>query len=181
MSGEGDGVDDDLATFADVGTADEFDALSSYLWDWASLFGSDGGGGDGKDRDRGGTSWQRMGLSTPVEVYQSAAGQGQSEGIARSSGVRIIFRPTKSGDAYRNKEEDSDDDWGGDVESDKEQEPKKEGGVEVTTELLADGTSVRVRAYRCEVEEGTLIKEMSEGVILKELKKAIDVWRRGER
>ena len=53
----------------------------------------------------------------------------------------------------------------------------KQGGVEVLVDKV-DGDLLQVRAQRCEIEEGTMIKEMSEATILKELQKAMDVWKK---
>lgn len=44
-------------------------------------------------------------------------------------------------------------------------------------EKLADN-EVRVRAVRCNCDEDTIIKEMSEEIILSKLKEAIDVWKK---
>ena len=53
----------------------------------------------------------------------------------------------------------------------------KEGGVQVRVERLSGG-DLRVIASRCEVEEGTMTKEMSEGVIIDSLRKAVTAWRK---
>ena len=52
-----------------------------------------------------------------------------------------------------------------------------EGGVQVRVERLSGG-DLRVIASRCEVEEGTMTKEMSEGVIIDSLRKAVTAWRK---
>ena len=44
-------------------------------------------------------------------------------------------------------------------------------------EKLISGT-IQVRAKRCDFDEDTMLKEMSEETIIKELSKAIDVWKR---
>ena len=59
----------------------------------------------------------------------------------------------------------------------KKKKKKLEGGVEILVEKLVSGT-VQVRARRCDFDEDTMIKEMSEETIVKELRKAVDVWKR---
>jgi len=69
----------------------------------------------------------------------------------------------------------------------KKKEEKKQGGVEiqVVVKKLASASAsassyslLQVRAKRCEVDEDTMIKEMSEEVIIQELTKAIGVWKK---
>jgi hypothetical protein len=52
-----------------------------------------------------------------------------------------------------------------------------EGGIVLSVERL-DTNEVRVRARRCNIDEDTVIKEMSEEAILNQLKKALDVWKK---
>mmetsp|Transcript_24159 Transcript_24159/g.51230 ORF Transcript_24159/g.51230 Transcript_24159/m.51230 type:complete len:92 (-) Transcript_24159:424-699(-) len=52
---------------------------------------------------------------------------------------------------------------------------RKEGGVEVLVEKTTDG-NIRVRARRCNMDNKTIVKEMSEEVIVKSLKKAVEAW-----
>merc|ERR1712238_629460 len=59
------------------------------------------------------------------------------------------------------------------------QEEKKQGGVQIFVEKLS--RSLRVRAVRCEIDDDTVIKEMSEEVIIRELQKAINVWKKKSR
>jgi hypothetical protein len=59
----------------------------------------------------------------------------------------------------------------------KKKDEKKQGGVEILVEKLSS-SSLQVRAKRCEIDDDTMIKEMSEEVIIQELKKAIGVWKK---
>ena len=52
---------------------------------------------------------------------------------------------------------------------------RKEGGVEVLIERTITCTT-RVRARRCNIGDGTNVKEMSEDVIIRSLKKAVGAW-----
>ena len=53
----------------------------------------------------------------------------------------------------------------------------KEGGVEVLVEETLDN-DLRVRARRCNMDDRTVVKELSEQVIVKQLEKAIGVWQK---
>mmetsp|Transcript_52857 Transcript_52857/g.158215 ORF Transcript_52857/g.158215 Transcript_52857/m.158215 type:complete len:227 (-) Transcript_52857:236-916(-) len=154
------GEDGDLATFSSLASTDQkFDSLSEYLREWGRLFEGDK---------------PQMGLTTPVKVFPSSGPSSDDDAVVAASGVRIVFQPTQTGGAYKSKEEEQSVEDG---EAKRKGEPKKEGGVEVLAERLSGG-EVRVRATRCDIEEGTMIKEMSEEAIVQELKKAIDVWRK---
>ena len=52
---------------------------------------------------------------------------------------------------------------------------RKEGGVEVLVEKTTDG-NIRIRARRCNMDNKTIVKEMSEEVIVRSLKKAVETW-----
>jgi hypothetical protein len=150
----------DLAKYSGL-PADKYEALSEYIRLWADLFEDE--------------SKQRMGLTTPVKIFPSTS---DAEGVTDSSGVRIVFQKTKTGDKYKS----SKDDKAGESESEdapkkKKKDARLEGGVQVLVETLADGDMV-VRARRSDFDEDTMIKEMSEETILSELKRAMDVWRR---
>lgn len=150
----------DLAKYSSLPAA-KYDALSEYIRLWADLFEDE--------------SKQRMGLTTPVKIFPSTS---DAEGVTGSSGVRIVFQKTKTGDKYKSSKDDKA------AESESDDAPKKkkkdarlEGGVQVLVETLDTGDMV-VRATRCDFDEDTMIKEMSEETILSELKRAMDVWRR---
>lgn len=167
LSGDDSSSDDkeaELAKFSGLAQSDvKYDSLSEYVNEWASLFQDS----------------KAMGLTTPVNVLPSSA--VPEENVASVSGVRIVFKKTQTGSAYRSKEEEREvEKQGGSsykAPSDKKNDAKLEGGVEVLVEKLQDGT-VQVRARRCDIDEDTMIKEMSEETIIKELKKAIDVWKK---
>jgi NACalpha-BTF3-like transcription factor len=94
--------------------------------------------------------------------------------VEELGGVCIIFKPKKT--SYKSKaEEDAVREGKG--ESKKKKDPPKEGGVEIRVEKLTKG-EVQLVAKRCEVDEDTMIKEMSEETIIAELKKAIDTWKK---
>eukprot|EP00527_Entomoneis_sp_CCMP2396_P008074 CAMPEP_0198153668 /NCGR_PEP_ID=MMETSP1443-20131203/65174_1 /TAXON_ID=186043 /ORGANISM="Entomoneis sp., Strain CCMP2396" /LENGTH=205 /DNA_ID=CAMNT_0043820081 /DNA_START=90 /DNA_END=707 /DNA_ORIENTATION=- len=123
-------------------------ALTEYIVQWAQLFESDGKG---------------MGLTTPVKAQPL------------ENGVRLIFQKVRntgySDKAGSSKSEEKP------KEGEKKKKEARQGGVEMMVEELDDG-SIQVRAQRCEIDEETLIKEMSEETILNKLKKAIEVWKK---
>ena len=57
---------------------------------------------------------------------------------------------------------------------------KKEGGIEVLVEEVtrAGKRQLRVRARRCNMDDATVVKELSEQTILKNLGKAVEVWKK---
>jgi hypothetical protein len=81
-----------------------------------------------------------------------------------------LFLKTKTGYADKDKMKD-------DESPDREEAVIKEGGVEVRVDQLVGG-DLQVVASRCEVEEGTLIKEMSEQAIMDSLRKAVAAWKK---
>jgi len=136
----------------------KYDVLSEYIQEWAQLL------------QRGGV---RFALATPVTVTASDA--KPSGNVENVSGVKFLFQKTQTGDAYKSKEEER-----AIEEGEEEAKPEKnvsEGGVEVLVEQLKDG-KVQVRARRCDVEDDTIIKEMSEESIASELAKAVEVFNR---
>ena len=76
--------------------------------------------------------------------------------------------------ATRIEEEEDYGEYGGNKKDKKEQVIVKPGGVEI----LVEEQQLQVRVKRCETDEDTMIKEMSEETILKELKVALDVWKK---
>lgn len=105
------------------------------------------------------------GLTTPVKIIQTNADDS-------SKGVQILFQKVDTG--YQDK--DSSEESEGNEKEKERTKAVSEGGVEVLVEKKDD--KIQVRARRCEIEEGTMIKEMSEDAILQELKKAMEVWRK---
>jgi hypothetical protein len=93
--------------------------------------------------------------------------------IEVANGVQLVFTPPKStfvsfkeekaAEKAREKGEDA-------PESAARRQSDMEGGVEVVVE---DSPFPRVRALRCNMGEGTVVKETSERIILSALKKDI--------
>ena len=152
--------DGDLALFTKLGESDvQFNGLSDYLMKWAKLFETDPKG---------------MGLTTPIRLLPSS-NNIETTDVESFSGLRLVFQSTNTG--YKSKKEE--DEKSNEINNSKKKKKKEklEGGVEVLVEKLISGT-IQVRAKRCDFDEDTMIKEMSEETIIKELRKAIDVWKR---
>jgi len=156
-----------------------YDGVSTFIQEWSKTFEGDGA--------------KSNGLTTSVSVVTSLGEDTDDDGEAENSydddnvvvvaqsGVKLIFLPTKTGSAYKSKEEEkitkekNSNDNGS--SNDKKKKPKKEGGVQIVIEKIDDG-KLRVRAFRCEMDEDTMIKEMSEETIINNLKKAMDAWKK---
>lgn len=128
----------------------EFEGLSDYIQKWGKLFV------DGSIK-----------LTTPAQVSTI---DGDN-----SVGSRFLFQSTDTG--YKNRREE-DEQKSNDDSSKKKKKAVSQGGLDVLVERGDDG-KVRVIARRCEIEEGTIIKEMSEEIILSELNQAISAWKKG--
>ena len=172
----------DIGTFKDVDV--QFESLSDYIVNkWAPLFLTG-----------------NIKLTTDVELVTLPP---DSNNVA---GCQLIFKKSDTGYVSKSEEgegsyatstteatkgsyqpppsTDNNNDNGntnGDSEktmtTKKNKDEKKQGGVEVLVEKLPS-SSLQVRAKRCEVDDDTMIKEMSEEVIIQELKKAIGVWKK---
>ncbi|KAL7447660.1 hypothetical protein ACHAXS_000047 [Conticribra weissflogii] len=125
-----------------------------------------------------------MGLTTPVTVVPlvklSFDVGDVVEGfpaVTELSGVQLLFKKPKVGgrSAYKDKDEDEDH-----ADGEIAEESIKEGGVEVQVKKLSNG-ELQVSAKRCEIEEGTMIKEMSEQTILDSLRDAIRAWKKEQK
>lgn len=156
----------ELALYSKLGTTQsnegdvKFKGLSDYIQKWSNLFETDPKG---------------MGLTTPIKIFPSKM-EPDGESVVACSGVRLVFKSMDTG--YKSKDEESSNQGATNQDKKKEKrKEKKEGGVEVLVEKLSSG-EVRVRAQRCDVDEDTMIKEMSEERIIAELAKAIEVWKR---
>ena len=161
----------------------KFDSLSIMISEWSKLFIGDDEHDDSSKKNR-----NVMGLTTPVAVVtlpkpaSSPAATKVPENdvygeyVIDYTGVQLLFRKGKTGGrfAYQDKDEQKDK---FDESKTKKDVPITEGGVEVRVELLSNG-ELRVVAKRCDIEEGTLIKEMSEQTILDSLRKAVTSWRK---
>jgi hypothetical protein len=142
-----------------------FNSLSDYIQNkWIGLFDN-----------------ENIKLTTPV-VIEKFEVTSPSDEVHIASGVRLLFQKKKAD--YRSKKDEVKDEQKQqqqqqtqDKKKKRDDEPK-EGGVEIAVEKLSGNNKLRVRAKRCEVDEDTLIKEMSEETILSELKTAIDVWKK---
>ena len=164
--GGGDSSDSDfeegVLSMISVGDFDEdtlqvrYDSLSDYITDkWMDLFET-----------------KSIKLTTPVQVvkrYERTCENDDS--VFESASCKLVFQKVDTGYGDKDDEEDEDDD-----KSKKDDEPKQ-GGVEIEVQQLASN-SLRVVARRCDIDEDTMIKEMSEELILKELQKAISVWKK---
>jgi hypothetical protein len=161
--------DGELALYPNLATSKtnagdvKFKGLSDYIQKWSNLFETDPKG---------------MGLTTPIQLLPSMA-DPDGEMVVACSGVRLVFKSIDTG--YKSKtEEGSDQNTNQNTNQDKKKKKgkeKKQGGVEVLVEKLSSG-EVRVRAKRCDLDEDTMIKEMSEESIINELGRAIDVWKK---
>ncbi|KAL3760688.1 hypothetical protein ACHAWU_000008, partial [Discostella pseudostelligera] len=168
-------------TDADLDT--KFEQLSQYIQLWATKsYG-----------ESEGSKKSSSGLTTPVIVRpssRSSVGTPNSlelDGVLSRNGVRILFQTTNTGDRYKSASEEREDEkmrsgggGGGSGGTTKKSttiigKARKEGGIEILVEKSLDNT-IRVRARRCNMDDKTIVKEMSEAVILKSLEKAVESW-----
>ena len=150
----------------------KYEQLRQYIKQWSATY----------EGDRKGT-----GLTTPVLVRKSRKPASAFDGVIARDGVRILFQTTNTGDRYKSaseeKTEDKDRNRGGGGSTTPKKsssapvmtKARKEGGVEVLVEKTTDG-NIRIRARRCNIDNKTIVKEMSENVIVKSLKKAVEAW-----
>lgn len=156
--------ENELARFSyelpsDVKPSVKFDSLSIMISEWSKLF---------TDED------QNMGLTTPVAVVElPRQTDDDDDDVTSSSGVQLLFQKKKTG--YQDKDDKKYKEQG--KEKKDEKESIKEGGVEVRVEQFSGG-NLGVVASRCEIEEGTMVKEMSEQTIVDSLRKAVAAWRK---
>ena len=165
----------------ETATSNYYESLLSYITLWSETYDSSSSGTIPK---------KGTGLTTPAIVRPSRQQPSiYYDGVANRSGVRILFRPTNTGDRYKSATEERSDEKtrntsisssgaakkGGATVLLPMSKERKEGGVEVLVERTLSGT-VRVRARRCNIDDKTIVKEMSEDVIISSLKKAMDAW-----
>jgi hypothetical protein len=149
-----------------------FESLSLYIQTWSEqTFGQEDGG-------------KKSGLTTPVTLIllpetTKSSQEDKNNVVVAVSGVQLVFKPTKTGNAYttKNEEKKAQENNNNKGEGSQKKKPKKEGGVEILVEKLEDG-QVQVRARRCELDEDTMIKEMSEETILSKLNEAVKAWKK---
>mmetsp|Transcript_12861 Transcript_12861/g.24430 ORF Transcript_12861/g.24430 Transcript_12861/m.24430 type:complete len:240 (+) Transcript_12861:231-950(+) len=154
---------DDLALYKNVGSGStKYASLAEYVEQWAKFFETD-----------------NKKLTTPVKVRslssETQQQQQQEPNVVIRRGVEIVFQNVPNR-GYTDKDATKEDKNKTDKKKDKRN--VKQGGVAILVEQLKDDT-VQVRAKRCEMDDDTMIKEMSEEAILQELKKAIAVWKKG--
>lgn len=152
----------------------KFEELSNYMNAWSDRFNNGAKG---------------TGLTTPVIVSPSRFLddiEGENPSIVRKYGVRFEFKQTNTGFAYRSKSEEREVEnlKGGQSSSGaapiKTAFQNNEGGIEVLVEEVtrAGKRQLRVRARRCNMDDATVVKELSEQTILKNLGKAVEVWKK---
>lgn len=143
--------------------------LSEFIFQWSLMF----------DHGAKGT-----GLTTPVTIKKSSLPARKSEGVSQRCGVVLEFKPTITGSAYKSKGEERERErqqvTSGSSNVDKTNtsmnyKARKEGGVEILIELTTTG-SLRLRARRCNMDDSTVIKELSEDTILGKLKEALQIF-----
>ena len=130
----------------------KFDSLSIMITSWSKMF----------------SDHKSMGLTTPVDVVKMPTTDD-------SAGVQLLFKKGVGGRSAYNDKDDKDD---GDNKKKEKEESIKEGGVQIRIEKLSSGNDLEVIASRCEIEEGTMIKEMSEQTIIDSLRQAMQAWRK---
>lgn len=149
----------------------KFEALASYMDQWSERF----------DKGAKGT-----GLTTPVAVSPSRfLDEVEHPSVVRKYGVRLEFKQTSTGSSYKSKSEEKDLEATTPNESSTSGtantfRQSKEGGVEIVVEEVtkADKRQLRVRARRCNMDDATVVKEISEKDILKRLGEAVGVWKK---
>ena len=115
-----------------------------------------------------------MASASPTAKPRSDALTASYTEVIASSGIKFTFKPPKN--AFEDKK-DTDDGDEGDKKKKKETSP---GGVQVIAQKIASGggeVEVRLLASRCDIDDGTIIKEMSEQCIVDDLRKAVKIWR----
>jgi hypothetical protein len=150
----------ELARLENLGTTEQqFESLSEYIQQWSKFLIDDPKG---------------MGLVTPVNIVPLDA-TATEDGVKQVSGLKVVFKRTKTGGSYKSSKEEKAVKEGGTTV--KKKKVIREGGVEIKVEQLDDG-KLQVRARRCETDEETIIKEMSEEAIKNDLIKAVGIWKK---
>lgn len=158
-----------------------FNTLTTYLEEWSLIF----------DNGAKGT-----GLTTPVTLTQPILSAVQDEGKSSSSirvkwSLRLEFKATGTGAAYKSKSEERQLERERSTPSttSSKKEPvvmknviqKKEGGIEILAEKTMGKNGImgiRIRARRCNMNDFTVVKEISEEVIVKKVQEAVAVWKK---
>ncbi len=143
-----------LLVRSDMNIDVKFDSLSIMISSWSKMF----------------SDHKNMGLTTAVDIAELP----KSDDCA---GVLFLFKKGTGGrSAYSDKDEKDNND---DKKKQKE-ETISEGGVQVMINKLSDG-DLEVIAKRCEIEEGTMIKEMSEQAIIESLGQVMQAWKKEQK
>jgi hypothetical protein len=171
-------------TGTSAATSKYYESLLSYITLWSESYDSSSSSSSSSSTT---ATKKGTGLTTPVIVRPSRQQPSIYDGVTNRSGVRILFRPTNTGDRYKSATEERMDEKtrnsGSGAAAAKKggatvlpmSKERKEGGVEVLVERTISDT-IRVRARRCNIDDKTIVKEMSEDVIIGSLKKAMDAW-----
>jgi hypothetical protein len=145
---------------------EKFLKLSEFIAQWSKIFENGAKG---------------TGLTTPVMVKKSTLPVRKGDGVLSRSGVILEFKPTMTGSAYKSKGEEREmerqtpSNSANKVNSNWSSKARKEGGVEILVEMTMKGT-IRLRARRCNMDDLTVIKELSEENILGKLKEALQIY-----
>jgi hypothetical protein len=159
-------IDDILPTSTPTDIVTEkYLKLSEFIYQWSLMF----------DKGAKGT-----GLTTPVSVQKSTLLARISEGVSQRSGVVLEFKPTMTGSAYKSKGEERESERQspsgsgntGSSSTNMSYKAKKEGGVEILVEMTTKGL-LRLRVRRCNMDDSTVVKELSEETIIGKLKEAL--------
>ena len=148
----------ELARFSNLLVGDtnnidtKLDSLSIMISSWSQMF----------------SDHKKMGLTTAVDIKELP-------NTADSAGVQLIFKKGTGGrSAYYDKDQDDKEN----KDSKKREDSIKNGGVQILINKVSDGADLDVIASRCEIEEGTMIKEMSEQTIIDSLGQAMQAWKK---
>ena len=149
----------ELAQLNAVGPASKYNTLVEFVRVWSHQF------------EAGGTLARRVTTPVKVDIHDDLP----DDGVDSCVHVRLLFQKVAAPTGYQDKDEEEEEDYGEKAKkSDKDE--IKQGGVEILVEKLPRD-SLRVRVRRCEMDDETVVKEMSEAAIVQELKEALHVWR----
>lgn len=145
----------------DIPESQDYGEICAFVEEWARLFET--------------SPTSKTGLTTPVSVSRSKI-------LPNAFGIEIKFKPTNTGDRYTTSKEDRKEEKLRSSYSEskttpskeiKTIKPRKDGGVEI---LVEQYPSFRIRARRCNMDDKTTVKEMSESSILKRLQQDIGFY-----
>ena len=174
-------LENELARFSHLVSSNEnpttkFDSLSNMISSWSKVFFTD----DGKKKTGLTTPVTLVELKSPSQIEEEEGGGGSDDDddgeiVTNYSGVQLLFKKGTTGGraAYQDKDDEKNNKEGGK----KKEDTTKEGGVEVRVEQLSNG-DLQVIAKRCDFDEDTMIKEMSELTIIDSLKQAMVAWKK---